>query len=137
MLTKKQILQFENIYIYIYIKNMDTYLYWEGQLTKQRSHDDWMKVIHKRSKVLRNIYLENKEQLDHLFNSMDTDLSEEIVDELYNMLYRIFYNTQYEDAIIMTKIVDTLYPYRIKNMMPAGESDKKVENIFIHLLILE
>lgn len=107
MLTKKQILQFENIYI----KNMDKYLYWEGQLTKQRSHDDWMKVIHKRSKVLRNIYLENKQQIDNLFNSLDTNLSEAIIDELYNMVSRIFYNTQYEDAIIMTRIVDTLYPY--------------------------
>lgn len=107
MLTKEQIIRFEKIYT----QNIDKAIYWEHELTQQYGHDDWMKVIHNRSKALRDIYLENQNQIDILFHQLDEDMTDDVIEELYSALLRMYYSDRYDDAVIMTRIADALLPY--------------------------
>lgn len=107
MLSIQKIQEFEKVYT----TNIDLARYWERQLTKQQSHDEWMKVVHNRSRTLHKIFMENQSQIDFLKSEMKESMTSEVIEELYNMLLRLFYGGEYDDAMIMNHIVDNILPY--------------------------
>lgn len=107
LLTVDQIAEFEKNYK----EHFDVVKYWDKQLMKQVSHDEWMDTIKQRARTMRDVYLQNQQQITALFSELNQTLTPEIIEELYQMLKRLYYAGGYDDAAMMLHIVNVILPY--------------------------
>lgn len=107
LLEVNQIVEFE----LKYKQYIDVVKYWDKQLKKQMNHDEWMATVKQRAETMREVYLNNQQQIDALFNELKNPMSPEIIEELYQMMKRLYYAGGYDDAALMLHIVDAILPH--------------------------
>ncbi len=106
MITKALV---ENFRI-LYEENNDRLNDWSSKLLEELDPYDWVQIISERSYVVREIFAENEELLDELWDRTPGDLEDLEAELLYDLVTGL-YNDHHHDFFIISWVGETILPF--------------------------